>query len=288
MVRDSDLWPWAWLASHPWLFATGFAFSLTLLGILLIHEFGHYFACRSHGINSTLPWVLPAPTLSGTAGAVIQIRSRIPTRDALMDVGIYGPLAGYIASAVAIARGLRAQPSRLAPGPGARSCASAARPLTIRLIHRAHGALDSRIFPRFNRTRAASHPRRRLDRPVHHLAEPDPRRPTRRRPHPLCHLSAPASHRHQRRCPSCSSLAGIFFWVGWILWGFLSADPRHASSTRCLRSTSSAAAALPWAASALLLFVLTFTPTPFYRQLAAGSPASWHRIQSCCASDYAR
>ena len=94
VVRDSDLWPWPWLIQNPDLWFTGLAFSIALLGILLVHEFGHYFACRAHRIKATLPWVLPAPTLSGTAGAVIQIRSRIPSKDALMDVGIYGPLAG--------------------------------------------------------------------------------------------------------------------------------------------------------------------------------------------------
>ncbi len=55
--------------------------------------------------DATLPWVLPAPTLSGTAGAVIRIRTLIPTRDALMDVGIYGPLVGYVASILAVAVG---------------------------------------------------------------------------------------------------------------------------------------------------------------------------------------
>ena len=105
VVRESDLWPWGWLASHPELFITGWTFSTALLGILLIHEFGHYFACRWHKIRATLPCILPAPTLSGTAGAIIQIRSRIPSRNALMDIGIYGPLAGYLASAIAVAVG---------------------------------------------------------------------------------------------------------------------------------------------------------------------------------------
>ena len=109
VVRDSDLWPWGWLFDHPAMFKAGWAFSASLLGILLIHEFGHYFACRWHKIRATLPMMLPAPTLSGTMGAVIQIRSRIPTRSALMDVGVYGPLAGYVASVAAVAVGLSAQ-----------------------------------------------------------------------------------------------------------------------------------------------------------------------------------
>ena len=74
----------------------GWSFSVALLGILLAHEAGHFFFCRRHGIRSSLPYVLPAPTLSGTAGAVIRIRSRIPTRRALIEVGIAGPIAGYL------------------------------------------------------------------------------------------------------------------------------------------------------------------------------------------------
>ena len=75
--RDGDLWPWDWLARNPRMLLSGWAFSASLLGILVIHEFGHYFACRWHRISASLPWLLPAPTLSGTAGAVIRIRSRI-------------------------------------------------------------------------------------------------------------------------------------------------------------------------------------------------------------------
>ena len=57
VVRDADLWPWAWISDHPNLYITGWAFSFTLLGILLIHEFGHYFACGAHRVDATLPWI---------------------------------------------------------------------------------------------------------------------------------------------------------------------------------------------------------------------------------------
>jgi len=106
VIYDEDLWPWPWLMEDPSRFSLGWPFSAALLAILLTHEFGHYIACRIHGIRATLPWVLPAPTLSGTAGAVIQIRGRIPNRRALIDVGAYGPLAGYAASLIAVAAGL--------------------------------------------------------------------------------------------------------------------------------------------------------------------------------------
>ena len=84
------------LAAHPLLLVDGLAFSLTLMTILLSHELGHYFACRYYGIDASLPYFLPAPTPIGTLGAFIRIRSPIYTRRALFDVGIAGPLAGFV------------------------------------------------------------------------------------------------------------------------------------------------------------------------------------------------
>src|ERR1700677_1891694 len=96
LANEGDLFPLHWIWNHPSALASGWSFSLALLGILLAHEAGHYFFCRRHGISASWPYVLPAPTLSGTAGAVIRIRSRIPTRRALIEVGIAGPIAGYL------------------------------------------------------------------------------------------------------------------------------------------------------------------------------------------------
>src|ERR1700728_3828154 len=96
LANEGDLFPLHWIWNHPSALASGWSFSLALLGILLAHEAGHYFLCRRHGIRASWPYVLPAPTLSGTAGAVIRIRSRIPTRRALIEVGIAGPIAGYL------------------------------------------------------------------------------------------------------------------------------------------------------------------------------------------------
>ena len=83
---------------HLLALANGLLFTLTLLGILGAHEFGHYFACRYYGVTATLPFFLPAPpliTFFGTFGAVIKIRTPITTWRALFDIGIAGPLAGF-------------------------------------------------------------------------------------------------------------------------------------------------------------------------------------------------
>ncbi len=72
--------------------------ALGLLAILLSHEMGHYVACRLYRVDATLPFFLPAPGLSmvGTLGAFIRIRSPIPNRRALFDIGVAGPLAGFV------------------------------------------------------------------------------------------------------------------------------------------------------------------------------------------------
>jgi membrane-associated protease RseP (regulator of RpoE activity) len=84
----------------------GLPFSLSLLGILLVHEFSHYLMSRKHGVESSLPYFIPAPTLFGTLGAFITMRSRITTRNALMDIGSSGPIAGFLVSIVASVAGL--------------------------------------------------------------------------------------------------------------------------------------------------------------------------------------
>jgi membrane-associated protease RseP (regulator of RpoE activity) len=260
VVRDSDLWPWGWLSEHPDLFVTGWAFSCALLGILLIHEFGHYFACLWHGIRSTLPWVLPAPTLSGTAGAVIQIRSRIPSRDALMDVGLYGPLAGYVASAIAVAVGFALSFHASADAPHA-IVRFGGEPLTIRLLHALLVRWDPSI-PSFD-----------------HIA-----------PHPILvagwiglfitslnlipggqldgghvlYAISPRVHRvFTNFLPFVLFLAGTVYWVGWILWGLFLMIPamRHPNVPT---NPGLKPGRIALGVVALVIFLLTFTVTPFY------------------------
>ncbi|HVI70518.1 MAG TPA: site-2 protease family protein, partial [Pyrinomonadaceae bacterium] len=83
---------------HPQLIVEGATFSACLLAILFSHEMGHYLACRYYKVNATLPYFIPAPPvfLAGTFGAFIKIRSPIPTRRALFDIGLAGPLAGFV------------------------------------------------------------------------------------------------------------------------------------------------------------------------------------------------
>ena len=99
---------------NPSLLLQGTAFASSLLSILFAHEMGHYIACRYYGVDATLPFFIPAPPLflAGTFGAFIKIRSPIPSRRALFDIGLAGPLAGFvIAIPISIIGLLATQPS---------------------------------------------------------------------------------------------------------------------------------------------------------------------------------
>lgn len=91
-----------------WSFwARGLWYSLTVLAILGCHEMGHYVACRYYRVDASLPYFLPAPApLTGTLGAFIKIRSRIPSKVALFDIGIAGPIAGFVIAVPALFLGL--------------------------------------------------------------------------------------------------------------------------------------------------------------------------------------
>ncbi len=102
------LLPWYYIKSigalvaqaltHRALLMPGLKFSASLLAILTAHEFGHYFFCRYYGVDATLPFFIPQPPglLPGTFGAFIRMKSPVPSRRALFDIGLAGPLAGFI------------------------------------------------------------------------------------------------------------------------------------------------------------------------------------------------
>ena len=88
--------PASWAFSNPARLLDGVPFMATLMLFFLAHEMGHYLYCRRYGVYATLPFFIPMPTPIGTMGAVILIRSRIRSRTALFDIGIAGPIAGFV------------------------------------------------------------------------------------------------------------------------------------------------------------------------------------------------
>jgi membrane-associated protease RseP (regulator of RpoE activity) len=137
--------------AHPQLLAQGGMFAGALLAILTAHETGHYIACRRYGVEATLPFFVPAPPLflAGTFGAFIKIKSPIPTRRALFDIGVAGPLAGFVvALPIAVIGIWTAHPATLQLAPEAGQTIIFGDPLLLQLISRAVGSdLNIQINP---------------------------------------------------------------------------------------------------------------------------------------------
>ena len=96
--------------SKPLDILKGLPFSMTLMLILGTHEFGHYYYAQKHKVDATLPYFLPAPPflfLIGTFGAFIKIKSPIYKKDALLQIGAAGPIAGFIIAVPALIIGLK-------------------------------------------------------------------------------------------------------------------------------------------------------------------------------------
>jgi membrane-associated protease RseP (regulator of RpoE activity) len=120
------MWPGARAVDVPYLpvsvaadFWSGLAFSVPLMSILLAHEFGHYIAGRLHGVPISPPFFIPMPGfLLGTMGAVIRMSGTIRTRNALLDVGAAGPLAGLAVALPVLVYGIATSPVEVQPTGG--------------------------------------------------------------------------------------------------------------------------------------------------------------------------
>jgi membrane-associated protease RseP (regulator of RpoE activity) len=94
------------LATAGALFRGAVTFSVPLLLILLAHEMGHYLMCRRYGIDASPPYFIPFPSLVGTMGAFIRIREQIPDKKKLFDIGVAGPIAGFLVTLPLLAWGI--------------------------------------------------------------------------------------------------------------------------------------------------------------------------------------
>jgi membrane-associated protease RseP (regulator of RpoE activity) len=122
--QDLDYWPWQWALQDWHRLIMGLPFSLSLVGILTAHELGHYVYCVRRKVFATLPFFIPAPTLIGTLGAFIRIKSPIKSRADLFDIGIAGPIAGFVVAVPVMFYGLLA--SKLLTGDAAAAAAASA------------------------------------------------------------------------------------------------------------------------------------------------------------------
>jgi membrane-associated protease RseP (regulator of RpoE activity) len=245
---------YAFLFAHPQLLLAGIPFAFTLIGILLAHELGHFFACRYYGISASYPYFLPAPTLIGTLGAFIRIRSPIYNRKALFDVGLAGPVVGFLFAVPALAIAIFY--SKVVPFSEAHASIVFGEPLVMQalvvilrpgipagdlLLHPVGRAAWVGLFA----TALNLLPGGQLD--GGHI------------------LYSVASKYHRRATLGVALLLvplGVFFWRGWILWSILllAIGFRHPPLMNLWEGLDRTR--LVWAAIAILIFVLCFMPMP--------------------------
>ncbi len=256
---DEDLQFLGTLWDQPGLLAAGLPFSLTLLAILLAHEFGHYFACLYHRIDSSLPYFLPAPTLIGTFGAFIRIRSPIFSRRDLFDVGVAGPLAGFVFLIPALGIGLAL--SKVIPGIANQGDLTFGNPPLLWLALQA-------VFPGESTADVYLHPVARAAwiglfatalnlLPIGQLDGG----------HILYAFTGPLHRRLSQAFAVALIPLGYFYWNGWILWAvfFLITGLRRPT---IIDESPVGAERLRLALLAAVIFLLSFTPDPIQTAMA--------------------
>jgi Zn-dependent protease len=237
---------------HPSELLPGLPFSLTLMFILLAHEMGHYLYARHYRVYATLPYFVPFPSLIGTLGAFIRIKSPIPSRAALFDIGIAGPIAGFVPACTALIAGLAlsrpvatSDPSSLQLGfPLAFHLAASILHITAPLRALSLHPIATAAWVGMFATALNLLPGGQLD---------------------GGHIVFSLSPRLHRAISFLTVLAliplGKYFWTGWLLWSVLLAMtlrhppvPREPSVTGGRRLV---------AVFGALMFMLSFTPAPF-------------------------
>jgi membrane-associated protease RseP (regulator of RpoE activity) len=242
------------LLAHPQLLLAGIPFAFTLIGILLAHELGHFFACRYYGISASYPYFIPAPTLIGTLGAFIRIRSPIYNRKALFDVGLAGPVVGFLFAIPALA--IAVMYSKVIPLSEARASIVFGQPLALRflaiilrpgvptgdlLLHPIGRAAWVGLFA----TALNLLPGGQLD--GGHI------------------LYSVASKYHKKITLAVALLLvplGYFFWGGWVLWSVLLLAIGFRHPPLLNRWEKIDRPRMVWAGVAVLIFILCFMPMP--------------------------
>ncbi len=126
------------LSGEPASLLSAWPFALSVLGVLAVHDLGHYILTRYHDVEASLPYFIPVPNAIGTFGAVISMRDNIPSRRALFDIGVAGPLFGLAATVVVTVIGVALPPIEVT-GPTIASRIELGYPLLIRGIATAMG-----------------------------------------------------------------------------------------------------------------------------------------------------
>lgn len=231
----------------------GLPFAATVLGILLVHELGHYFTCRYYGLAASFPYFIPAPTFIGTMGAFIRIRSPIINRKSLFDVGLSGPVVGFLVAIPAMAYAILH--SKVVPGIGSSSEITFGVPLAMRLLTallRPGVAAGDLLLNPIGRaawvglfaTSLNLLPGGQLD-----------------GGHVLYSLASGA-HRQATLITAMALAPLAYFWPGWIIWAILLLAIGFRHPPLMDRWEPLDAKRRAWAAVGAAIFALSFMPVP--------------------------
>jgi Zn-dependent protease len=258
---SAPLFPASWAFSHPARLLMGLPFAATLMLILLAHEMGHYLYCKRYGVWATLPFFIPAPTLIGTLGAFIRIRSPIRSRTALFDIGIAGPIAGFVVSVLVLAVSLGF--SKAMPAGFVQDEQHLGYPLIFTLMHAVLSLGRAGTLASLPLSRVLIHPVA-VAAWVGMFATALNLLPGGQLDGGHIVFSiVPRAHKFISRLTILALLPmGYFLWVGWFLWAVLLqlSSFRHPQVAEMPR----VAGVRKWLALfAVIMLVLTLTPAPF-------------------------
>jgi membrane-associated protease RseP (regulator of RpoE activity) len=255
ILQDTQFAPGLEAFTDPRIIGLSLLYAAVLIVILLGHEMGHYFTCRFYRIEATLPFFIPAPTLIGTLGAFIKIKSPITRRKQLFDIGVAGPLTGFLLSLPALIYGLSL--SKVVPAVPREDAMVFGEPLLLKFIaglmfRGAPAQSDLFLHPvafagwvgilvtAFNLF------------PVGQLDGG----------HVSFALLGEKSKRLARLLLVVFVIMGIFFWIGWIVWTLVIVllglrHPRVVDDRERLSLSRRVIGVL-----VLLIFVVSFIPAP--------------------------
>ncbi len=234
-----SFFPVGWAFSQPSRLLLGIPFAGTLMLILLAHEMGHYLYCKRYGVFATLPFFIPAPTLIGTLGAFIRIRSPIRSRTALFDIGIAKPLVAVSDIQLGYPLIFELMHRLLASSSSASSAATL--PLLRANLHPVALAAWVGMFA----TSLNLLPGGQLD--GGHIV----------------FSIAPRAHKFVSRLTILILLPmAVYFWAGWLVWAILLeiSSFRHPQVADLPRVSG---ARIGLAVFGLIMLILTLTPAPF-------------------------
>ena len=255
ILQDTQFVPGLEAFTDPRIIGLSLLYAAVLIVILLGHEMGHYFTCRFYRIEATLPFFIPAPTLIGTLGAFIKIKSPITRRKQLFDIGVAGPLTGFLLSLPALIYGLSL--SKVVPAVPREDAMVFGEPLLLKFIaglmfRGAPAQSDLFLHPvafagwvgilvtAFNLF------------PVGQLDGG----------HVSFALLGEKSKRLARLLLVVFVIMGIFFWIGWIVWTLVIVLPglRHPRVVDDRERLSLSRRVI--GVLVLLIFVVSFIPAP--------------------------